>query len=65
MATWGFDVRAFCSAFPPASLGRHIKMENSVTLEVFKQLKKLQGGSIEIILTRVLLVGSNLFGRNC
>lgn len=66
MATRGFDVRAFCSAFPPASLGRHIKMENSITLEAFKQLKILQGGSIDIILTnRVLLVGSNLFDCNC
>lgn len=37
----GFDVRVFCVAFPPASLGRHIKMENSLTLEAFNQLKIL------------------------
>lgn len=44
MATWGFDVRAFCFAFPPASLGRHIKMENNITLEAFNQLKILPEG---------------------
>lgn len=31
----------FCFSFLPASLGRHIKTENSVTLEAFNQLKIL------------------------
>lgn len=37
----GFMWGLFVFAFSPASLGRHIKLENSITLEAFNQLKIL------------------------